>query len=107
MDYELPSGTITLLFSDIEGSTRLLNELGAEAYEEALAQHRRMLRGAFVRHGGVEVDTQGDAFFYVFPSAHEAIEAASEGQQELSVGPIHVRMGSPCSQSDEILATPP
>jgi predicted ATPase len=93
VDYELPSGTVTLLFSDIEGSTRLLNELGAEAYEEALAQHQRMLRGAFVRHGGVEVDTQGDAFFYVFPSAHEAIEAASEGQQGLSVGPIHVRMG--------------
>ena len=66
MDYELPSGTVTLLFSDIEGSTRLLNELGAEAYEEALAQHRRMLRGAFVRHGGVEVDTQGDGHFVAF-----------------------------------------
>jgi predicted ATPase len=82
-----------LLFTDIEGSTRLLNELGAEAYEEALADHRRLLREAFARHGGVEVDTQGDAFFYAFPSGPEAIEAAGEGQQALSVGPIRVRMG--------------
>src|SRR5438309_7162523 len=87
VDHELPSGTVTLLFTDIEGSTRLLNELGAEPYEEALAEHRRLLRRAFARHGGVEVDTQGDAFFYAFPSAPEAIAAAGEGQQALSVGP--------------------
>ena len=93
MSHELPSGSVTLLFTDIEGSTRLLNELGAEAYEEALADHRRLLREAFARHGGVEVDTQGDAFFYAFPSGPEAIEAAGEGQQALSVGPIRVRMG--------------
>jgi predicted ATPase len=93
VDYELPSGTVTLLFTDIEGSTRLLNELGAEAYEEALADHRRLLRRAFAQRDGVEVDTQGDAFFYAFPSAAEAIEAAGEGQQALSVGPIRVRMG--------------
>jgi hypothetical protein len=93
VDYELPSGTVTLLFTDIEGSTRLLNELGAEAYEEALAEHRRLLRRAFAQRDGVEVDTQGDAFFYAFPSAAEAIEAAREGQQALSVGPIRVRMG--------------
>jgi predicted ATPase/class 3 adenylate cyclase len=91
--HELPSGTVTLLFTDIEGSTRLLNELGADAYEEGLAEHRRLLRGAFARRGGVEVDTQGDAFFYAFPSAREAIEAAREGQQALSVGPLRVRMG--------------
>ena len=93
MSHELPSGSVTLLFTDIEGSTRLLNELGAEAYEEALADHRRLLREAFARHGGVEVDTQGDAFFYAFPSGPEAIEAAGEGQRALSVGPIRVRMG--------------
>jgi hypothetical protein len=75
------------------GSTTLLNELGAESYDEALAEHRRLLRAAFARRGGVEVDTQGDAFFYAFPSAAEAIEAAGEGQQALSVGPIRVRMG--------------
>jgi predicted ATPase len=90
---ELPSGIVTLLLTDIEGSTRLLNELGAEAYDEALAEHRRMLREAFGRRGGVEVDTQGDAFFYAFPSAPEALAAAGEGQEALSVGPIHVRMG--------------
>ncbi|HMI99707.1 MAG TPA: adenylate/guanylate cyclase domain-containing protein [Gaiellaceae bacterium] len=93
MDHELPTGSVTLLFTDVEGSTRLLNELGAEAYEEALAEHRRLLREAFVRCGGVEVDTQGDAFFYAFSSAAEAIEAADEGQEALSVGPIRVRMG--------------
>ena len=52
-----------LLFTDVDGSTRLLSELGAEAYDGALAEHRRVLRQAFARHGGVEVDTQGDAFF--------------------------------------------
>ena len=93
MHNELPTGTVTLLFTDIEGSTRLLSELGAEAYEEALADHRRVLRESFARRGGVEVDTQGDAFFYAFPSAPEAIEAARQGQQALSVGPIRVRMG--------------
>ena len=63
MHHELPTGTVTFLFTDMEGSTRLLHELGAEAYAQALAEHRRLLREAFVRHGGVEVDTQGDAFF--------------------------------------------
>src|SRR5207249_898549 len=62
-------------------------------YGQALAGHRRLLREAFVGHGGVEVDTQGDAFFYVFPNAPEALDAAAEGQQALSSGPIGVRMG--------------
>src|SRR5438874_4288473 len=93
MRHELPTGTVTLLFTDIEGSTRQLHELGAEAYEEALAEHRRLLREAFARCGGVEVDTQGDAFFYAFSSAPEAIDAAGKGQQALSAGPIRVRMG--------------
>jgi class 3 adenylate cyclase len=59
---ELPAGTVTLVFTDIEGSTRLLASLGP-AYEEALATHRKLLRDAFSSQGGVEVDTQGDAFF--------------------------------------------
>ena len=64
---ELPSGTVTFLFSDVEGSTKLLHELGSEAYGAALAEHRAVLREAFTRHGGVEVDTQGDALFVAFP----------------------------------------
>ncbi len=63
---DLPTGTVTFLFTDVEGSTKLLHELGAEPYAEALATHRRILREAFTRHGGVEVDTQGDAFFVAF-----------------------------------------
>jgi predicted ATPase len=90
---DLPRGTVTFLFTDIAGSTRLLNEFGAEAYDEALAEHRRVLRDAFARHGGVEVDTQGDAFFYAFPTAPGAFEAAAEGQRALRSGSIRVRMG--------------
>ena len=66
MRADLPTGTVTFLFTDIEGSTRLLQELGAEEYADALAEHRRVLREAFERYGGVEVDTQGDAFFVAF-----------------------------------------
>jgi class 3 adenylate cyclase len=62
---QLPSGTVTLLFTDIEGSTRLLDEFG-DGYADVLAEHRRVLREAFARHDGVEVDTQGDAFFVAF-----------------------------------------
>jgi len=90
---ELPTGTVTLVFTDIEGSTKLLHELGAEAYSGALAEHRRLLRESFGRHGGVEVDTQGDAFFYAFPGAQEAIAAAEDGREALRSGPIHVRVG--------------
>jgi predicted ATPase/class 3 adenylate cyclase len=89
----LPSGTVTFLFTDIEGSTRLLQELGASTYADALAEHRRILREAVLRHEGVEVDTQGDAFFVAFPTAPGAVEAAEEAQRALSVGPIRVRMG--------------
>jgi predicted ATPase/class 3 adenylate cyclase/Tfp pilus assembly protein PilF len=90
---DLPSGTVTFLFTDIEGSTRLLHELGAEAYAEALAQHRQVVRQAFTRNGGVEVDTQGDAFFVAFADEHAAIEAAQAITEELAAGPIRVRMG--------------
>ena len=61
MRRDLPSGTVTFLFTDVEGSTKLLHELGAEGYAQALAEHRRTLRQAFSAHSGVEVDTQGDA----------------------------------------------
>jgi predicted ATPase/class 3 adenylate cyclase len=87
---DLPAGTVTFLFTDIEGSTRLLHELGAEAYASELAEHRRVLRAAFEQHGGVEVDTQGDAFFVAFPTAPGAVEAAREAQA--AVG-LPVRMG--------------
>src|SRR5438094_5730425 len=89
----LPSGTVTFLFTDIEGSTKLLHELGPEAYAKAVAEHRRKVREAFGRHGGVEVDTQGDAFFVAFPSAPGAVRAAEEAQETLAGGPIRVRMG--------------
>lgn len=93
MARELPAGTVTFLFTDIEGSTRLLDELGSERYAEALAEHRRAVREAFDRHGGVEVDTQGDAFFVAFPTAPAALEAAADAQTALAGGPVRVRMG--------------
>jgi class 3 adenylate cyclase len=89
---ELPSGTVTFLFTDIEGSTKLLYELG-DAYAEALAEHRRVLREAFARHDGIEFGTEGDALFVVFVRADDAVSAAAAGQQALRGGPISVRMG--------------
>jgi len=89
---DLPGGTVTFLFTDIEGSTRLLHEHG-ERYAELLGEHRRVLREAFSQHGGVEVDTQGDAFFVAFARASDAVAAASDGQAALWGGPISVRMG--------------
>jgi predicted ATPase/class 3 adenylate cyclase len=90
---ELPSGTVTFLFTDIEGSTRLLHELGSERYAQALAEHRRVIREACGDHSGVEVDTQGDAFFVAFTTAPAAIAAATRITTELEGGPIHVRIG--------------
>jgi class 3 adenylate cyclase len=95
---ELPSGTVTFLFSDIEGSTRLLRELG-ERWEEALAAHNRILRDAFAETGGREVDRQGDAFFAVFPRARNAVAAAASAQRALASeqwpqdAEVRVRMG--------------
>src|SRR5206468_9541343 len=89
---ELPTGTVTFLFTDIEGSTRLLHELGDD-YADALAEHRRALREVFSRHSGVEVDTQGDAFFVAFARAKDALAAAVEAQRGLANGPVRVRMG--------------
>jgi predicted ATPase len=81
-----------LLFTDIEGSTRLLHELG-ERYADVLAEHRRVLREAFSRHGGIEVDTQGDAFFVAFARASDAVAAAGDAQSALVDRPVSVRIG--------------
>jgi predicted ATPase/class 3 adenylate cyclase len=93
MRNDLPTGTVTFVFTDVEGSTRLLSELGAEAYAEALAEHRRVLRKACAAEHGIEVDTQGDAFFFAFASAPGAVAAASSFTEALASGPVHVRVG--------------
>jgi predicted ATPase/class 3 adenylate cyclase len=89
---KLPSGVVTLLFTDVEGSTKLLHELGDD-YAAALHEHRRIVRAAFDAHDGVEVDTQGDAFFVAFARASDAVASAGEAQKALAGGPIKVRMG--------------
>ena len=89
----LPTGTVTFLFTDVEGSTKLLHELGMAAYAGALAEHRRAIRDALGAHDGVEVDTQGDAFFIAFPTAPGALAAAAAARDALAKGPIHARMG--------------
>jgi predicted ATPase len=83
---------VTFLLTDVEASTRLLHELG-DAYAGVLAEHRRLLRAAFHDHNGIEVDTQGDAFFYVFSRASDAVAAAEAGRAALAAGPVRVRMG--------------
>jgi len=80
----LPSGTVTFLFSDIEGSTALLKGLGNERYAQLLADHRRILREAFAGRDGHEIDTQGDAFFYSFPRARDAVAASVTAQRTLA-----------------------
>jgi class 3 adenylate cyclase len=77
----LPRGTVTFVFSDIEGSTGLLKRLGDERYAELLGTHRRIVRETFAVHHGEEIDTQGDAFFYSFPRARDAVAAAVEVQR--------------------------
>jgi predicted ATPase/class 3 adenylate cyclase len=88
-----PSGTVTLVFTDVEGSTRLLEELGTDAYRDALGEHRRVVREAFGAHRGYEVDYEGDAFFYAFASAQAAVSAVSEAMVGLGPGPIRIRVG--------------
>lgn len=94
----LPSGTVTLVFTDIEGSTRLLARIG-DRYAQVLAEHRRLLREAFAQSGGVEVDTQGDAFLVAFARAGDAVRAAVAAQRGLSAcawpdgARVRVRMG--------------
>ena len=95
---ELPIGTATFLLTDIEGSTRMERDL-RERYGEVLAEHRRLLREAFDRYGGREIDTQGDSFFFVFPRARDAVAAAVAGQRALAEhdwpagGDVRVRIG--------------
>ncbi|MGI8553090.1 MAG: ATP-binding protein, partial [Dehalococcoidia bacterium] len=95
---ELPSGTVTLLFTDIEGSTQLLRRLG-DRYGGVLAEHHRLLRQAFAAHNGHEVDTQGDSFFVAFSRPLDAVLAAARAQQALFAHPwpegnsVRVRMG--------------
>jgi YVTN family beta-propeller protein len=103
---ELPSGTVTFLFTDVEGSTQLLKQL-RERYAESLGIHQRLLREAFERHGGRELDTQGDAFFYAFPRARDAVLAAVEAQGALRAYPewpegaaFKVRMGIHTGQAE-------
>ena len=95
---ELPSGTVTFLFTDIEGSTRLLKQLG-ERYSAVLAEHRRILREAAEARDGREIDTQGDSFFFAFARANAALGAAVVAQRALAEhewpegGEVRVRMG--------------
>jgi predicted ATPase/class 3 adenylate cyclase len=89
---ELPTGTVTFLFTDIEGSTRLLAELG-DRYPPLLDEHHRLLRAAFGRHGGIEVETAGDSFFIAFSDASAAAAAAAEAQEAPTDTGLRVRMG--------------
>jgi predicted ATPase len=89
---DLPTGTVTFLFTDVAGSTRLLHELG-NAYAEVLAEHRRVLRDVFARNEGIEVDTQGDAFFVAFAKASDALAAAAAGRDALASSRVRVRIG--------------
>ena len=95
---ELPTGTVTFVFTDIEGSTQLLKRLG-KSYGDVVADHRRILRTAVREHGGEEVDTQGDSFLFAFPRADEAAAAAIDGQRALVAqkwpagSSLRVRMG--------------
>src|SRR5262245_3072144 len=95
---DLPRGTVTLLFTDVAGSTQLVKRL-QERYGAALARRRELLRSAFAEHGGTEVDTQGDAFFVVFRRARDAVEGAVAAQRALASEPwlddarVSVRMG--------------
>jgi predicted ATPase len=93
MASRLPSGNVTLLFTDVEGSTRLLQALGPEAYAAALAEHRRIVRNACAAEGGIEVDNQGDALFFAFPTPSGATAAAAVVTEALATGPMQVRIG--------------
>jgi class 3 adenylate cyclase len=96
---ELPSGTVTFLFTDIERSTESAAALGDERWAEALQTHRDLLRPAFEKHGGVEVGTEGDSFFVAFARARDAVGAAIDGQRSLEShawpgeSRLRVRMG--------------
>jgi class 3 adenylate cyclase len=94
----LPGGTVTFVFTDIEGSTRLLQELGDD-FADVAREHRRIVRDAFGGRGGTEIDTQGDSFFFSFPRARDAVGAAVDAQRALRDhtwprgADVRVRMG--------------
>jgi class 3 adenylate cyclase len=90
---ELPTGTVTFLFADVEGSTELLTKVGKEAYGDLLAEHRRLVDAAVAETDGRIVDTQGDAFFAAFPRASAAVACAASLQRELAETAIRVRIG--------------
>ena len=92
MRADLPRGTVTFVFTDVAGSTKLLHEHGDE-YANLLAAHRDVVRTALSRHSGVEVDTQGDAFFAAFARASDAVAATDEIREGLGDGPVRVRIG--------------
>lgn len=95
---ELPTGTVTFLFTDIEGSTRLLEEFG-DSFPALLETHDQLVRGAIAESGGVEVRTEGDSFFVAFASASDAVRAAVTSQLALTAHPwppggdVRVRIG--------------
>jgi class 3 adenylate cyclase len=74
-----PVGTVTMVFTDIEGSTNLLEQLGTNPYRDALEEHRRVVREASARHGGYEVNCEGDSFFLAFASAQAAVSTGVRG----------------------------
>ena len=92
---ELPGGTVTFMFTDVEDSTELLKRLG-DGYRDVLTSHRRIIRDAFTARDGIEIDTQGDAFFFAFPRARDAVTAAVEAQRahatEAWPGDVDVRV---------------
>jgi predicted ATPase/class 3 adenylate cyclase len=90
---ELLSGTVTFLFTDLEGSTQLLTQIGRDAYGESMAEHHRLIRAAVAEAGGREVDTQGEAFFVAFPTATDAVATAARLQRELTAAGLRVRIG--------------
>ncbi len=97
--HDLPTGTVTFLFTDIEGSTALLKQLGRDRYDEVLAEHSRLLPAAIAAHEGRVVDTQGDSFFAAFRTAADAVAAAVDAQRDLAAttwpagAEVRVRMG--------------
>ncbi len=91
---ELPRGTVTFLFTDIEGSTRLVKQL-RDHYADVLTEHQRILREAFDAHSGREIDTQGDSFFVAFPRAKDAISLTQSLALELAPRAIRVNAVSP------------
>jgi class 3 adenylate cyclase/streptogramin lyase len=104
---DLPRGAVTFLFTDIEGSTRLVKQL-RDRYDQVLGEHQRILREAFAKHGGHEIDTQGDAFFVAFATARDGVLAAVEAQRALSRypwpdgAPVKVRIGIHTGQASPI-----